>query len=96
MVNQFSFWPRYDEFVELKPGAPRPEGEVYTEESGINLFVGRDALFVRDGEKKRVPHSIQAGFQSTEPVGTIQVWRHGKMLRIWQVFLCQNYRTLPL
>src|SRR5213080_453276 len=24
MVNQFSFWPRYDEFVELKPGAPRP------------------------------------------------------------------------
>src|SRR5207248_1021774 len=30
MVNQFSFWPRYDEFVELKPGAPRPESEVYT------------------------------------------------------------------
>ena len=25
MVNQFSFWPRYDEFVELKPGTPRPE-----------------------------------------------------------------------
>src|SRR5262249_35000383 len=23
MVNQFSFWPRYDEFVELKPGTPR-------------------------------------------------------------------------
>src|SRR4030095_14991331 len=38
MVNQFSFWPRYDEFVELKPGAPRPGSEVYTEESGINLF----------------------------------------------------------
>ena len=52
MVNQFSFWPRYDEFVELKPGAPRPEGEVYTEENGINLFVGRDALFVRDGKKQ--------------------------------------------
>jgi hypothetical protein len=37
MVNQFSFWPRYDEFVELKPGAPLPEGEVYTEESGIDV-----------------------------------------------------------
>ena len=72
MVNQFSFWPRYDEFVELKPGAPRPEGEVYTEENGINLFVGRDALFVRDGKKQRVPHNIKAGFQSTELIGTIR------------------------
>jgi hypothetical protein len=96
MVNQFSFWPRYDEFVELKPGAPRPEGEVYTEENGVNLFVGRDALFVRDGEKQRVPHNIKAGFQSTELVGTIQVSRYGKPLRTWQVFLCRNYRTLPL
>src|SRR6266481_3439590 len=96
MVNQFSFWPRYDEFVELKPGAPRPESEVYTEESGINLFVGRDALFIRDGKKRRVPHNIQAGFQSTELVGAIQVSRYGKPLRTWQVFLCRNYRTLPL
>jgi 4-amino-4-deoxy-L-arabinose transferase-like glycosyltransferase len=96
MVNQFSFWPRYDEFVELKPGAPRPEGEVYTEESGINLFVGRDALFIRQGEKERVPHNIRAAFQSAEPVGTIEVRRYGKILRTWQLFLCRNYRTLPL
>src|SRR5438132_5124925 len=48
MVNQFSFWPRYDEFVELKAGAPRLENEVYTEENGINLFVGRNALFIRE------------------------------------------------
>src|SRR6266581_54251 len=39
LVNQFSFWPRYDEFIEIKPGAPRPESEVYTEENGINPFV---------------------------------------------------------
>jgi hypothetical protein len=96
MVNQFSFWPRYDEFVELKPGTPRPEGETYTEENGINPFVGRDALFIRSGEKEHVPHSIRAAFQSTEPVGTIEVQRHGKVLRTWQVFLCRNYRTLPL
>src|SRR5438034_6723228 len=67
MVNQFSFWPRYDEFVEIKPGTPQPEGEVYTEENGINLFMGRDALFIRNGEKERVPHSIQDAFQSVEP-----------------------------
>src|SRR5215475_13735665 len=96
MVNQFSFWPRYEDFVELKPGAPRPESEVYTEENGINLFVGRDALFIRDGKKQRVPHNIKAGFQSTELVGTIQVSRYGSPLRTWQVFLCRNYRTLPL
>ena len=96
MVNQFSFWPRYDEFVELKPGMPRPEGETYTEESGINPFIGRDALFIKSGEKEHVPHSIRAAFQSTEPVGTIQVLRYGKPLRVWQVFLCRNYRTLPL
>jgi 4-amino-4-deoxy-L-arabinose transferase-like glycosyltransferase len=96
MVNQFSFWPRYDEFVELKPGIPRPDGETYTEENGINPFVGRDALFIRSGEKEHVPHNIQASFQSTEPVGTIEVSRYGKVIRTWQVFLCRNYRTLPL
>jgi 4-amino-4-deoxy-L-arabinose transferase-like glycosyltransferase len=96
MVNQFSFWPRYDEFVELKPGTPRPEGETYTEENGINPFVGRDALFIRSGEREHVPHSIRAAFQSTNPVGTIEVRRHGRVLRTWQVFFCRNYRTLPL
>jgi hypothetical protein len=96
MVNQFSFWPRYDQFVELQPGMQRPDGEVYTEESGINLFVGRDALFVRAGEKGRVPRNIQAAFQSTEQVGTIEVSRYGKVTRVWQVFLCRSYRTLPL
>jgi 4-amino-4-deoxy-L-arabinose transferase-like glycosyltransferase len=96
MVNQFSFWPRYDEFVEIKPGTPRPESEVYTEENGINPFAGRSALFIRQGEKEGVPHNIRAAFQSTEWVGTIEVRRYGKLLRIWQVFLCRNYRTLPL
>jgi len=43
-----------------------------------------------------VPHNVRAGFQSTEPVGTIEVRRYGKLLRIWQVFLCRNYRTVPL
>jgi hypothetical protein len=96
LLNQFSFWPRYDEFVEIKPGMPRPDGEVYTEENGINPFVGRDALFIREGENEHVPHNIRVAFQSTEPVATVEVWRYGKLLRTWQVFLCRNYRTLPL
>jgi 4-amino-4-deoxy-L-arabinose transferase-like glycosyltransferase len=96
LVNQFSFWPRYDEFIQVKPGTRRPEDEVYTEENGVNVFMGRDALFIRSGEKEHVPHNIQAAFQSIEPVGTIEVSRYGKVIRTWQVFLCRNYRTLPL
>jgi hypothetical protein len=96
LVNQFSFWPRYDQFVELKPGMQRPDADVYTEENGINLFVGRDALFIRAGEKQRAPRNVEAAFQSTEPVGTIEVSRYGRVIRIWQVFLCRSYRTLPL
>ena len=96
LVNQFSFWPRYDEFVESKPGAPRLEDEVYTEESGINPFVGRSALFIRQGEKGHAPHNIRAAFESTEPVATIKVQRYGRVIRTWQVFLCRGYRTLPL
>ena len=96
MVNQFSFWPRYDQFVEPGPGVPRPGGETYTEENGINPFLGRSALFILDGEKERAPHNIRIGFESTERVATIQVWRYDKLLRTWQVFLCRNYRTLPL
>jgi 4-amino-4-deoxy-L-arabinose transferase-like glycosyltransferase len=96
MVNQFSFWPRYDEFVEGKPGSSLPDSEVYTEENGINPFVGRDALFIREGNKEHLPHNIRAAFRAVEPVGTIDVSRYGKVLRTWQVFLCRNYRTLPL
>jgi 4-amino-4-deoxy-L-arabinose transferase-like glycosyltransferase len=96
MINQFSFWPRYDEFVEATPKSFPSGDDVYTEEKGANLFVGRSALFIRDGEQKDVPHNIRAAFQSTEPVGTIEVRRYGERVRLWQVFLCRGYRTLPL
>src|ERR1700730_18401559 len=96
MLNQFSFWPRYDEFVEAKPGVPRPEEEIYSEENGINPFVGGSALFIRDGEKGRVPHNIRGAFQSSEPGGTIAGRRYGKLVRTWARCLCRSYRTLPL
>ena len=96
MVNQFSFWPRYDEFVDAPTRVTPPGEDVYSEEKGINLFVGRSALFIREGEKSDLPRNIRVAFQSTEPVGTIEVRRHGDRIRLWQVFLCRGYRTLPL
>src|SRR4030088_1144175 len=96
MLNQFSFWPRYDEFVEAKPNVPQPDGEVYTEESGINPFEGRSALYVQSSRTDDLPHNIRAAFQSTEKVATIEVRRFGAKVREWKIFLCRNYRTLPL
>src|SRR3954471_2261117 len=94
--NQFSFWPRYDQFVETSPGTPRPDGEVYTEEEGVNLFTGRSALYVQSGKGVLVPHNIRVGFESVDRIATIEVSRFGAKMREWQVFLCRNYRTLPL
>lgn len=94
--NQFSFWPRYDEFVEAPPDILLPEGEVYTEEGGINPFAGRNALYVQSGKSPLVPHNIRAAFQSVERVDTIEVRRFGAVVREWNVFVCRNYRTLPL
>jgi hypothetical protein len=94
LVNQFSFWPRYDEFVETNRSNKAPGDSAYTEESGVNLFVGRSALFIRQGGHP--PHNISAAFESTEPAGTIGVQRYGETLRVWQVFLCRKYRPLPL
>ena len=94
--NQFSFWPRYDEFVEAPPNTPLPDAEVYTEEGGINLFTGRSALYVQSGTGTLVPHNIRAGFQSVDRIATVEVRRFGVKMREWQVFVCRNYRTLPL
>ena len=94
--NQFSFWPRYDEFVPASNLPPSSEGDVYTEEGGANPFVGRSALFIRDRATGRAPHNIRIGFESVSPIATVEVRRFGEHLRTWQVFLCRKYRPLPL
>ena len=96
LLNQFSFWPRYDQFVEAPPNVRPPDGEVYTEESGINPFEGRSALYVQSSRTDDLPHNIRAAFQSTKKIGTIEVRRFGATMREIKIFLCRNYRTLPL
>jgi hypothetical protein len=96
--SEFSFWPRYDEFVTPPPGTA-PADSYYTEEQGVNLFQGRDALFITDEASKgseRPPTAILRGFDRVEMVRLFRIERRGLPLRDLRVFACYNYRTLPL
>jgi Dolichyl-phosphate-mannose-protein mannosyltransferase len=95
LINQFSFWPRYDQFVDAPAKPSQSQDETFTEQKGENPFMGRSALLVRNFGK-HPPHNIRAAFESTELVGTIELKRFGEHVRYWQVFLCRHYRTLPL
>jgi dolichyl-phosphate-mannose-protein mannosyltransferase len=95
LVNQFSFWPRYDQFVDAPPRPGQSPDETFTEQKGVNLFVGRSALLIRN-YAKGPSHNVRAAFESVEPIGTIELRRFGEHVRDWQVFLCRHYRTLPL
>src|SRR5206468_3081952 len=88
LVNQFSLWPRYDEFVAAPQKSPATEDEKYTEEGGANLFEGRSALFIRDGVNGSLVHNIKAAFETSEPVAIIETRRYGEHIRTWRIFLC--------
>ena len=96
MVNQFSFWPRYDEFEPLPAGAAPDRNGIYTEEQGVNLFAGRTALFLQLGDKTQPPRAIRGGFGRTERIATIEVHTGKRLLRRLQVYACYDYRTMPL
>jgi len=96
MQNQFSFWPRYDEFVDAPAGFHPAENEVYTEEQGVNPFIGRTALYIQNGNRDNPPRNIRNAFERTEMLGTVEVRRYGKLMRELQVYACSKYRTLPL
>ncbi len=92
--NQFSFWPRYDEFISV-PRDQLPDS-YYTEEQGINPFHGRTALYVTDRAEERVPSTLKSGFERTEMIACIDQSRRGLPLRQWRVFACYNYRSASL
>ena len=95
LLNQFSLWPRYDEFVTAPKETAPTEDQPYSE-GGVNLFTGRSALFIRDGANGTLVHNIRAAFETAYPIAIIEVQRNGRHVRTWRIFLCQHYRTLPL
>lgn len=95
ITNQFSFWPRYDEFLSVPAPQVPEDGDIYTEE-GVNPFAGRTALYIQGNGRKKAPRNVKAAFTSTDLVATIEVRRFDAPIRQVQVFVCKNYRTLPL
>ena len=97
--NEFSFWPRYDEFVIPPPGTARPDDAYYTEEQGVNLFEGRNALYVTDESRsgsERPPTAIERGFAHWELIRLFRIERRGQPLRDLRVYACYDYHTISL
>ncbi len=95
--NQFSFWPRYDEFQIAPQGEGRElRDELFKEEEGFNPFHGRSALYIADRIDRGVPSSISNGFEKVELVAQVEQERRGLRLRQWRVYLCTNYRGVEL
>jgi hypothetical protein len=88
--DQFSFWPRYDQLIDLPPDYAR-EDTIYTEEQGYNPFKGRTALYITDREENNAPSSIKKSFEHWEMIRCIDQSRRGLPLRQIRIFLCQNY-----
>jgi 4-amino-4-deoxy-L-arabinose transferase-like glycosyltransferase len=88
--DQFSFWPRYDELIDLPPGF-QSEDTIYTEEQGYNPFKGRTALYVSDRDEEKAPSSIKQGFERWEMIACIDQTRRGLPLRQLRIFACYNY-----
>jgi hypothetical protein len=93
--DQYSLWPRYDEFVAFRPGQRHPDAQ-FTEEGGTNPFHGRTALFISDGSEDTPPTAITGGFEKTELIACFDIEHFGFRLRQVRIFLCANYRGRAL
>ena len=93
--SEFSFWPKYDDFVDAPPGT-KPGDQYFSGEEGVNVFVGRNALYVTDAIDDTPPSSLERGFESVKMVKMVNISRHGLPLRQIRIFACYNYQTLPL
>ena len=92
--NQFSFWPRYDEFVEADPSSKKDT--TFSEEAGINPFMDRTALYVTDEPEEAPPQNLRSAFTRWELVALYKIDRKNNPLREIRIFACYQYQTLPL
>lgn len=87
--NQFSLWPRYDDFVE---SAQPAQVDYQLEGNTTNPYLGRSALYVTAEEADDLPQTITAAFEKHHLFGTLTLPRG----RVLHLYLCENYQTMPL
>jgi 4-amino-4-deoxy-L-arabinose transferase-like glycosyltransferase len=92
--NEFSFWPRYDEFVEADPSVKRDT--TFTEEAGVNPFMDRTALYITDRPEASPPQNLQSAFTRCELVAVYELKRNDLPRSQIRIFACYQYQTLPL
>jgi 4-amino-4-deoxy-L-arabinose transferase-like glycosyltransferase len=92
--NEFSFWPRYDEFVAADPSSK--SDTTFTEEAGVNLFLDRTALYITDQAEPEPPQNLQSAFTRWELLAVYELDRKDHPLRQIRIFACYQYQTLPL
>lgn len=92
--NEFSFWPRYDEFVE--PADKSEINSLFSEQAGVNPFINRTALYITDSSEETPPQNLQNSFTRWELVDHFQVNRRNEPLHQFRIFACYQYQTLPL
>jgi len=92
--NEFSFWHRYDEFVE--PADKSEINSLFSEQSGVNPFINRTALYITDSPEETPPQNLQNSFTRWELVDHFQVNRRHEPLHEFRIFACYQYQTLPL
>lgn len=90
--SQFAFWPRYDQFVDAPREAAAESPDPFTEQAGVNQFLGRTALFVGTANPGDLPQAVTAAFGAVRLLAEITT-PEGEILR---VYLCSDYSTLPL
>jgi dolichol-phosphate mannosyltransferase len=92
--NQFSFWPRYDEFLEADASVQKDT--TFSEETGTNPFMDRTALYITDEPEPAPPQNLQSAFTRWELVALYRIARKDAPLREIRIFACYQYQTLPL
>jgi hypothetical protein len=92
--SEFSFWPRYDEFVE--PDSSAQHDTTFTEEQGVNRFIDRTALYITDVPDAAPPQTLQSAFTRWELLTVYELQRKDLPNRQIRIFACYQYQTLPL
>lgn len=90
--SQFDLWPRYDQFLEAPHPATPDQADPFTEQEGVNPFLGRSALYITTEAPDELPQAITAAFTTVQPLDDIPM-PDGHTLH---AYLCTDYQTMPL